>query len=136
MIDMKKNILIGASFLAGAALIIYLGTSVVPKVLVTLSKASTVQTVSAMKTLLIGEKILAQADGQEECLVNVFVLDADGKGIQGKTVQLSGLGTYEAVTNELGKASFKLNTETAGQYDLEASVNGVNVGKTLRVTFR
>lgn len=133
---MKKRILVGASFLAGVALVVYLGTSVIPKVLVTLSKASTVQRVSATKSLLIGQKILANADGQEECVVNVFVLDSEGKGIQGKTVQLSGLGTYEMTTSELGQASFKLTTEVAGQYDLQASVNGVNIGQTLKVTFR
>ena len=79
---------------------------------------------------------MATADGVDKCVVNVFITDADGKGISGKQVQLSGLGTLNAVTNASGKASFELVSTVAKQYDLTATVGGAQVGKTLTVTFR
>jgi hypothetical protein len=116
--------------------VFYLATSVIPKALVTLTKASTVQKVSVKNSLLIGEKMLAKADGQEKCVVNVFVLDNDGKGIAGKSVQLSGLGELDGATDSLGKATFELTSVTAGQYGLTASVGGVTLNGTVTVTFR
>jgi hypothetical protein len=144
MIADKKNILYsGIGFLVAIAAVIYLGTSVIPKALVTLTKASTVQKVSIKNSLLIGQKMVAKADGQEKCVVNVFVLDSDGKGIAGKSVQLSGLGSakqngleLDAATDSLGKATFELTSTTAQQYELTASVGGVSLNGTVTVTFR
>jgi hypothetical protein len=137
MIVNEKNILYsGIGFLVAMAVVIYLGTSVIPKVLVTLTKASTVQKVSIKNSLLIGQKMLAKADGQEKCVVNVFVLDSDGKGIAGRSVQLSGLGELDAATDSLGKATFELTSTTAKQYELTASVGGVQLNGTVTVTFR
>ena len=79
---------------------------------------------------------MARADGEDKCIVNVFVLDADGKGIVSKQVQLSGLGELTSITNSMGKATFELTSSVAKQYELMASINGVALGKTLKVTFR
>ena len=137
MIVNKKNILYsGIGFLVAIALVVYLGTSVIPRVLVTLTKASTVQKVSSKNSLLIGQKMLAKADGQEKCIVNVFVLDDSGKGIVGRSVQLSGLGELDGATDSLGKATFELTSTTAQQYELTAQVGGVPLSGTVTVTFR
>ena len=137
MIADKKNILYsGIGFLVAIAIVIYLGTSVIPRALVTLTKASTVQKVSVKNSLLIGEKMSAKADGQEKCIVNVFVLDDSGKGIVGRSVQLSGLGELDGATDSLGKATFELTSTTAQQYELTASVGGMPLGGTVTVTFR
>lgn len=136
MNNKNKLILGGIGLLAGLALIFYLGTTIIPKTLVTLSKASASQPVSITDSMIIGQKIMAKADGVDKCAVNVFVLDKDGKGIKGKLVQLNGLGTYEAVSDDLGKASFELTSSLAGQYELVASVDGRNLSKSVKVTFR
>ena len=108
----------------------------IPKALVTLTKASTVQKVSVKNSLLVGQKMMAKADGVEKCVVNVFVLDGDGKGIAGRLVQLSGLEELEAPTESLGKATFELTSTTIGQYELSAQADGVPLGGTVTVTFR
>jgi len=137
MIVDKKNILYsGIGFFVAMAAVVYLGTSVIPKVLVTLTKASTVQKVSVKNSLLIGQKMMARADGQDKCIVNVFVLDSDGKGIVGRSVQLSGLGELDGATDSLGKATFELTSMTAQQYELTAQVGGVPLSGTVTVTFR
>jgi len=126
----------GIGLLVGIVLIIYLAGFVVPRALTTLSRANSVAKVSIKNSFLIGEKIMAKADGVEKCIVNVFVLDADGKGVVGKQVQLSGLGSFSKVSDNLGKASFELTSTIAKQYELTASVNGVLLGNTVTVTFR
>jgi hypothetical protein len=132
----KKAIIAGGIFLASMLLVFYLGSFVVPKALITLTKASGSAKVSGKNSFLLGEKILARADGEDKCVVNVFVLDADGKGMANKQVQLSGLGEMVGMTNSLGKASFELTSRVAKQYELMASINGEVLGKTLKVTFR
>jgi len=134
--DRRKIILSSVGFLIAVMLVIYLGTSVIPKALVTLSKASTTQKVSINNSLLIGQKLMAKADGQEKCIVNVFVLDSEGKGIKGKSVQLSGLGELEGVTDSLGKATFELTSNIAQQYELTAQIGGLPLNETVTVTFR
>lgn len=132
----KKFILIGSVFLVSAFFIFYLASFVVPKVLTTVSKASAAAKVSVNNSFMIGEKIMAKADGIEECVVNVFAVDTDGKGIMGKQVQLSGLGDQIGKTDSLGKVTFKLNSTVAKQYELSANIGGATLGKTLTVTFR
>jgi len=137
MIDTKKKkLFIGIGILLGLLVVFYLGSSVIPRTLNTLVKADTVQTVSAKDSLLIGQKMMAKADGQEKCIVNVFVLDKGGKGIKGKLVQLSGLGELEAVTDSTGKALFELTSTEARQYELSAQVDGVTLNGKVTVTFR
>lgn len=120
----------------GLVVLFFLGTSVIPKTLNTLVKADTIQTVSAKDSLLVGQKMMAKADGQEKCVVNVFVLDKTGKGIKSKLVQLSGLGELESVTDADGKALFELTSTEARQYELSAQVGGVVLNGTVTVTFR
>ncbi len=126
----------GIGFLVGLALLVYLGTSLVPRALVTLTKAGSAQKVSIKNSILIGQKIMADADGEEKCVVNVFVLDSEGKGIKGKTVELSGIGIYQKITDSMGQATFEVTSTVAGQYNLMAMVDGAYLPKSLTVTFK
>lgn len=137
MITIKYGkVFISVGFLLAIVVVLYLATSVIPKTLITLSKAETVQPVSVQNSLIIGQKIMAQAGDDDKCIVNVFILDKEGKGIRGKTVQLTGLGLHETTTDSLGKATFELTSNTAGQYDLIADVDGLTLNSTVTVTFR
>jgi len=121
----------------GLGFVVFLATSVIPKVLVTMTKAAPTMKVSLSDSYLIGSKILARADGKDNCLVNVFVLDDTGKGIKGRQVSLSGMGNEELViSGEDGKAEFKMVSEKEGQFVLEASIDGIPLQKTMKVTFR
>ena len=123
MKDQKtKIIIIIVALILGVSLVFYLASSVIPKALITMTKASGSAKVSINNSFIIGEKILAKADGKDKCIVNVFVLDAKGKGISGKQVQLSGLSDLISINNEKGKASFEMTSNLAGNYELKASV--------------
>lgn len=121
----------------GIGFIYFMAQSVVPKVLVTFTKAAPASKVSLTSSYLLGGRILAKADGVDKCTVNVFVLDESSKGVSGKVIVLSGMESdLEVVSDMDGKAQFEISSATEGQYELSASVDGVALGKSLKVTFR
>ena len=140
--DMKqfKNpyIMLGIIILA-LGLTYFLASYVVPKVMVSLTKAAPAYTVSLGNSRIIGEKILAKADGKDTCIVDVFVLDISDKGVPGRKVSLSGMENVTpatATTDNLGKASFELVSTVEKQYEILANVDGVQMTQTMKVTFR
>ena len=137
MENKKKIIGLGILFTILVIGIIYLATSVMPKALITLTKASGSSKVVVNKSFLIGEKVLAKADGAEECIVSVFALDNDGQGVAKKQVILLGTDNeLSGMTDVNGKVSFKLTSNEAKQMDLTATIGGSTLSKTLTVTFR
>ena len=127
-----------ALVIVGLGLVYFLAVSVVPQMLVTLTKAAPASVVSIDKSYFIGGKLLANADGKDTCVVNVFALDASGKGVKGKSVEVVGMEAklLTGVTGADGKASFNIKSTTAGQFKLTATIDGVVVGKVVTVTFR
>ena len=138
----KRTLVVVALALVGLVLTYYLATGVIPRVMVTLTKAAPAKTISFGKSLVLGEKLLARADGKDECIVNVFILDESEKGVVSKRVVLSSTETVvkidpeTGVTNNDGKASFKMVSSKEGQYELKAAVEGIDLGKGMKVTFR
>lgn len=124
--------------LVGLGVIYFLATSVIPKVLVSLTQASPARNVSLESSLIIGEKVMAQADGQDMIKVNVFVMDDEGKGIEGKVVELTGdlAGLpINSVSQSEGKAAFDVISTSKGQVRLGANIEGIELGKFVTVTF-
>jgi hypothetical protein len=135
----KKNKIIGLGilFLVLVTGVLYLSTSIIPKALVALTKANVSSKVIINKSLLVGEKVLAKADGAEECVVNVFALDNDGQGVAKKQVVLLGTDSeLSGITDKNGKISFKITSNIAKQMELTATIGGSALSKTLMVTFR
>jgi len=67
----------------------------------------------------------------------VYVLDKSSKGVKGIQVSLSGMGEeMEGLSGVDGKTVFELTSTTEGVFELTASVGGVPLAKTLKVTFR
>lgn len=132
----NKIIFGGIGLLVVLGLVIYLAVAVIPNTLILLTKASGSSKVSAKNSILIGEKILASADGKDKCKVYVFALDSKGKGVANKKVQLSGLDNQSGMTDASGKVSFEMTSNQAKQYELTASADGLTLGRTIKVTFR
>jgi len=122
----------------GVGLTGYMATSVIPKVFVSWTRAAPAKVVSLKDSYLIGGKILAKADGVDNCVVNVFVLDESGKGVKDRQVTLLGLpkGEMDVVSDGDGRASFEIASLDEGQFELTAQIGGVPLSKTLKVTFR
>jgi len=122
----------------GLGVVVFMAVYVVPQVLVTLTRAAPASKVSPTNSYFIGGKLLAVADGKDFGVVNVFALDATGKGVKNKSVEVTGMGeeVLTGVTDVNGKASFEVKSATGGQFKLTATIDGVAVGKVVVVTFR
>ena len=139
MENRNTQLTIGGLVVGGMLLSGFLAVAVVPKALVTLTKAAPTTKVSLTNSYVLGSKILAKADGKDSCEVNVFVLDADGHGLKDKTVSLTGVDGVKATTMKTGsdgKITFKISSITEGQFEMTAAVSGVPLPKTIKVTFR
>lgn len=145
MVSMKvsnKTIVWLAIGLLALAVTYYLANTVVPRVLVSLTRAAPAKRVSFKQSLVLGEKILAMADGKDECVVNVFILDEEDKGVVNKRVVLVssdavlGIKPESGITDSSGKVAFKMASTKEGQFELKATVEGVELEKGVRVTFR
>ena len=124
--------------IAGLGFSVFMAVFVVPKIFVALTKATPASKVSINDSYLIGGDILAKADGVDKCVVNVFVLDSSSQGVKNIAVTLVGMeeGELQTVSGADGKATFELTSINEGQFELSASIGGVPLGKTLKVTFR
>jgi len=123
----------------GIGLVYYLSSSVIPRVLVTFSKAAPATVVSIKDSYVLGSKILARADGEDKCRVNIFLMDEKRKGVAGKRVELVGINDIVAVkeiTDNDGMASFEISSDEAGQFELTATAEGVSLNRGVTVTFR
>ena len=135
----RKSYAIVGGVVLSLIVIFFLAIYAVPRILVSLTKAAPAYKVSIANSKLIGEKILARADGTDKNIVNVFVMDSSDKGVPGKGVTLTGIDNIQPViakTDNSGKASFSMVSTTEQQYELSASVDGVRMPTTIKVTFR
>lgn len=135
-----KPMMIAGGVMAGMVLVLFLATSVIPKALVTLTRASYSGNVVVSGSYLLGEKILAKADGMDVNKVNVFLQDKNGIGVEGKTVEITGMTDGVEMVNSLsdknGKISFKLTSKVEGQFKINALYGGQQLPQTIVVTFR
>jgi hypothetical protein len=135
-----KPLIIAGSVMAGMVLMFFLASSVIPNALVTLTRASSSGQVVVSGSYLLGEKILAKADGKDINKINVFLLDKNGKPVQGKGVELTGMSEgikqINTLSDATGKVSFSLTSTIEGQYKINANYNGQELPQTIVVTFR
>ena len=139
MENKNKGFLMAGLVLGGLMLMSYLAVFVVPQVLVTFSRATQTSSVSLTESYLVGMKMLAKADGVDSCKVDVFAMDASGKGVMGKSVVLKGidgLKAQNAMTDGSGSVVFDLVSKNEGQFTVTAVVDGLTLPKKLTVTFR
>jgi hypothetical protein len=129
-----------SGIILGVGLVLFLSISVVPKVLVTFTKATASEQVSLASSYVLGQKILARADGKDNCIINVFLLDKNGRGVQGKTAELEGMTNIVVInpttSDAMGKISFEMTSTEAKQYKIKAISGGSELPQTVTVTFR
>ncbi len=136
----NKSIVVAVLVVSGLALMFFLATNIIPRALVTLTRASSSGQVVVSGSYLLGEKILAKADGKDVNKINVFLLDKNGKPVEGKSVDLTGMTTgikqLNALSDATGKVSFSLTSTTEGQFKINANYSGADLPQTIVVTFR
>jgi hypothetical protein len=138
----RKTMLVAISVLLGLGMIYYLASVAIPRMLVSMTRAAPAKKISLEQSLVLGEKILCKANGEDKCKVNVFVLDGEGKGVDKKRVELISqvktimMEPAQGLTNGDGRVSFEVSSVVEGQAELTAVIEGIGLGKGVRVTFR
>ena len=139
MEDSKRNLIIVALLVFGLGITYFMANNVVPNALITLTRAAPAKKMSLDNSYVLGAKILAKADGKDKNVVNVFVMDSDGKGVVGKTVMIKGdpMNSNQNVVSDIdGKSSFELVSTKEGQFEIKAEVDGVELTRGVKVTYR
>jgi len=130
--------------------IFYLARSVVPRVLLYLTQAANAPgNFSLTNSYVFGSPLLAEANGQDKIRVSVFLLDAKGRGVPNRQIDLSiqpkegtvsgGLPQIKAVqatTDEFGRAVFEVVSQFPGQFSAIATVGGLEFPQKVTLTFR
>ncbi len=135
----KNTLMVVGGIVFGLVGLYFIASEAVPRVMVTMTRAAPEKNIDLQSSHIIGEKLLARADGKEACVINVFIMDKNGMGVAGKRVELTGAKeakTLNEITDKNGKVSYQVTSAIEGQFKLSASVEGVPMGKELTVTFR
>lgn len=114
-------------------------TMAIPKVMVTLTRANPEKSIDLASSYIVGSKLLAKANGEDSCVVNVFLLDKNGMGVVGKRIALTGVDSFKTnneMTDKNGQVTFEVRSKVEGQFKVGATIEGVPMGKALTVTFR
>ena len=138
----------GVGLVLSLVLLFWLASSLMPKVLLYLTKATSKPgNFSLSNSYVFASPLVATADGEEKIRINVFLLDDKGRGVPDKTVSLfltpkgGEKGTPQIIsvqpqTNDYGQAIFDLTSTFPGQFIVEAQISGVSLPQTVTVTFK
>lgn len=90
---------------------------------------------------VFGSPLMAAADDQEKILVSVFILNAQERGVAGKTVSVTSqpalsLKPIQSQTDKYGQAIFEATSNRPGQFVVSASVDGQTIPQAVTLTFR
>jgi hypothetical protein len=104
-------------------------------------KASVAQTsFSAENSYIFATPLRAQANGVERVRVTVFVLNSQGLGVAGRTVDLAQnpnllIEAVNATTDTYGKALFDVSTRRSGEYPISVKVDGTLLPQHIQISF-
>lgn len=96
---------------------------------------------SPANSYIFGSPLTAKANGQEKIKVSVFLLNDQGLGVEGKTLELIAdtgvtIEKSQPQTDATGQAIFYLTSPSAGRYQVRAQSEGQPLPQTLTVNFK
>lgn len=106
-----------------------------------LSRATlTTSVFSVDNSYVFATPLKAQANGEEKIRVTVFVLNGQGLGVLGRTVELGqnsrlSVETISGTTDQQGKAIFDVSTKSPGQYYIEVKVDTTILPQKIQASF-
>jgi len=144
----RKTIYTVLAIVGSVVVIFWLASSVLPRVLVYLTKAANQSgQFSLANSYIFGSPLVAQGNGEEKIRVSAFLLDAKGKGVADQQISLSvvakagtvgqpQVNVIQEVTDEFGKVVFEVTSVNAGQFVVSAAVGGLEFPQTVTLTYR
>jgi len=97
--------------------------------------------IAVENSYLFASPLAAQANGRERIRVTVFILDSQGRGVEGIPVFLGqderlAVTPVQSTTDSLGRAIFDLVSNSVGDYLIEARAGGQVLLQRVKVSFR
>lgn len=97
--------------------------------------------ISLENSYVFASPISAAADGTSIIRVTVFLLNNQGMGLAGQIVTLKFTGAVtvsqiQPTSDNLGRATFDLTSNTPGDYTVSAQIEGAVLPQTVSVSFR
>lgn len=144
----KRNPFVTISLLLVSIIVIFfVAQKLIPRVIVYLTQAAKSNRYSLSNSYVFGAPLSVPADGDTRIMVNAFVLNNEGRGVEDITVDLQvgpkegttgtpQVNQVQPVTDNFGKAVFEVSSTTAGQYVATAVVDGMEIPQTVTLTFR
>jgi len=105
------------------------------------SRASTTQgSFSIENSYIFVTPLKAKANSSEKIRVTVFILNDQGLGVPGKTVILGQdpgivFDSNQAITDNLGKATFDVAGKLAGEYYLEVAIDEISLTQKAHLSY-
>lgn len=95
---------------------------------------------SRNNSYLFASPVAALADGDSIIRITVFLLDTSGLGIEGARIVLQSdkslyIKEIQPITDSFGRAIFDVTSKTAGDYKINAQVEGVSLPQTVSISF-
>ena len=96
--------------------------------------------VELANSYLFASPLKARAGSNERIRITVFILDSRGLGVAGKRVVLDTDGDLsiehvQPITDDLGRATFDIYSQSRNQYVIQASVDGLKLGQRVIIDF-
>lgn len=144
----KKTIYTVLAIIVSIIVVFWLASSVLPQVLVYLTRAANQSSeFSLANSYIFGSPLVAEGDGQEKIRISAFLLDAKGRGVPDQQIDLtvspksgsSGqpqVNVIQEITDEFGRAIFEVTSTFKGQFVVAASVGGLDFPQTVTLTYR
>lgn len=97
--------------------------------------------ISRENSYVFASPISANSDGKSIIRITVFILNSQGLGVAGQTVELTStgavtVGNTQPVTDTFGRATFDVTSTTSGTSTIRAAVGGVTLPQTVSISFR
>ena len=89
---------------------------------------------------IFASPIQAKADGHEKIRITVFLLDSQGLGVSQQNITLQvppnlQIETIQNITDELGKATFNLSSNSPGKFEISASSPSLKLSQKINLLF-
>ncbi len=97
--------------------------------------------VSTENSYIFASPLSAQVETKEKIRLTIFVLDSQGRGVNGETVSLGQDARLETTpiqptTDSLGRAIFDISSASQGEYFIEARVGNKILPQRVKLSFR
>lgn len=106
-----------------------------------LGRATDQKDSSLVHSYFFASPLIVQSGGQEKIRVSAFLLNEQGRGVEGQQIQVAStpslnISSVQPLTDRYGQAIFEASSPQPGRFAVSASFQGQPFPQTVTLTFR